>query len=100
MDHRVHGAGYPYGRTGQEPPQRDHLVAKVVPSGIVGVVAGAHSVDVELFHQFDVLDHRLDGDKVAQVRVMLVPIHALEQDRHTVDAHPRDHHRPTTGRAK
>ena len=35
------------------------FVAQVVPHGIVGIVAGAHSVDVQALHDLDVLNHAL-----------------------------------------
>ena len=54
------------------------LVAQVIPEGVVGIVASAVGVEVELLHQADVGDHRRAADDVAQVRVMFVAIDALE----------------------
>ena len=62
-------------------------VAQIVPARVVGVVAGAHGVDVELFHQLNVLDHGLHSDRVARVGIVLVPVHASEQNRHAVDVY-------------
>ena len=35
------------------------LVAQLIPAGIVGIVAGAHSIDVEFLHDLDILNHAL-----------------------------------------
>ncbi len=37
------------------------LVAKVVPYGIVGVVAGSHRIEIKLLHEFNFLDHMIPG---------------------------------------
>jgi len=72
------------------------LVAQVVPAGVVGVVAGAHGIEVELLHQPDVGDHALQGDGLAAPVVMLVAVDALEQHRLAVDQQgaPPDFHAP------
>ena len=48
-------------------------------------MTGAHGVDVGLFHQSDVLHHALRGQRVAGVRINLVPVHAAQPDRPAVD---------------
>ncbi len=67
----------------------DHVqavaVAQVQPARIVGIVRGAHGVDVVLLHQGDVLHHRFVGHGVAQVGVRLVAVDALQLDRHAVE---------------
>ena len=45
------------------------LVAKVIPAGIVGIVTGAHSVDIQLLHNLDVLNHTLHRDNITAVGV-------------------------------
>ena len=60
------------------------LVRKVIPARIVRVVAQAHAVYVVALHELDVLDHPLVRNCVAMVRVHLVAVHALEQDRLSV----------------
>ena len=57
------------------------LVAEVVPIVVVGIVAGADCVDIELLHDEDVLQHPLPGHHVTAVRVQFVAVGALEQDR-------------------
>ncbi len=55
------------------------LVAKVVPAGIVGIVARAHGIDVVLFHYLDVLHHTLYAHYVAAVGVHLMTVCTLYQ---------------------
>ena len=62
------------------------FVAQLVPARHVRVVAGAHGVDVELLHEDDVAHHVLFGDDVAALRVLLVAVDALDQQRHAVEA--------------
>ena len=50
------------------------LVAEVVPTGIVRVVAGAHGIDVQLLHNLDVLDHALYRDDITAIRVQLMTV--------------------------
>ena len=35
------------------------LVAQLIPAGIIGIVTGAHSVDIQLLHDLDILNHAL-----------------------------------------
>ena len=60
-------------------------VAEVVPAAVVGIVAGADGVDVELLHQPDVLNHAVDADHVAAVGVELVAVGALDEHGLAVD---------------
>ncbi len=61
------------------------LVAEVDPGRVVEVVGRAHSVEVVLLHDLQVGDHRLAGHRAPRLRVELVAVDALEQDRLTVD---------------
>ena len=56
-----------------------------VPIGVVGVVRGADRIDVEALHQLDVLDHALFGNDVPRRHVVLVPVHAADDDGLAVD---------------
>ena len=60
-------------------------VTEVVEDGVVGVVAGAHGVDVQALHRADVLFDflRRDGTSVDGADVMTV--HAMEHHAATVD---------------
>ena len=53
-------------------------VAEVVPHRVVGIVAGAHGVDVVGLHKHNVLYHRFAGDDVAGVFVVFVAVDALD----------------------
>ena len=61
------------------------LVAEVVPAGIVGIVAGAYGVDIQIFHDLDILDHALYGDDVTAIGIEFMTIGALDKDRLSVD---------------
>ncbi len=61
------------------------FVTKLVPTSIVGVVGGAHSIDVELLHQNDVGQHRLFGDGLAEPVIVVVAVDALKEHRFAID---------------
>ncbi len=61
------------------------LVAQVVPDGGVGIVAGAHSIDVEALHHLQVLNHALLGDDVSAVGIHLMTVGTLDEDGLAVD---------------
>ena len=61
------------------------LVAQVIPARVVGIVAGAHGIDVQLLHNLDVLDHALHRDDIATVGVEFVAVGTFYQDGLTVD---------------
>ena len=65
------------------------LVAEFVPAIGVRIMAGTHSVYVELLHYLDVLNHTRLGHCIALVGVKLVAVCALEEDRLAVDEHLR-----------
>ena len=56
------------------------LVAEVVEAGVVGVVAAADGVEVELLHQGDVLEVERGGDGLAVDVAVLVAVGALDED--------------------
>ncbi len=61
------------------------LVAQLVPAVGARVVAVAHSIDVGLFHQGDVGQHRLLRHHLAVHVVVLMTVHAAHQYRLSVD---------------
>ena len=61
------------------------LVAEVVPAGIVGIVAGAYGIDIQIFHDLDILDHALYGDNVSAIGIEFMTIGTLDEDRLSVD---------------
>lgn len=61
------------------------FVAKVEPTGIVGIMRGADGVEVELLHQGDVLDEGFVGDGFAKIGVVIVAVDAFDEDALTID---------------
>ena len=61
------------------------FVAKLVPARRVGIVGGAHRVEVELLHQRQIRPHRGLVDVMAVHRVMFVAIDPFDQDRFAVN---------------
>ena len=55
------------------------LVAKVVPAGIVRVMARTHSVNVVLLHDADVLNHAFDAHKITSVGIHFVTVGSLNE---------------------
>lgn len=60
------------------------LVAELVPLGVVGVVGGAHGVDVELLHHLHILHHLVDVERASVDGVVLLSVHALDGEGHAV----------------
>ena len=60
-------------------------VAEGVPVVVVGIVAGAHSVEVELLHYLYVLQHAFARHYITSVGVKLVTVCSLYEDRLSVD---------------
>ena len=61
------------------------LVTKVVPAGVIAVMASAYSIHIELLHDADVLYHAVDADNVAAVGIKLMAVSTLDQDGLTID---------------
>ena len=74
----------------------DHVdavpVTQVVPQALVGVVAGAHGVDVVLFEHGHGGVHIIGADGAAPVGVPLVAVDAVEHDTFPVQAHDAVYH--------
>ena len=74
----------------------DHVdtvpVTQVVPQALVGVVAGAHGVDVVLFEHGHSGVHVVGADGAAPVGVPLVAVDAVEHDTFPVQAHDAVYH--------
>ena len=74
----------------------DHVdavpVTQVVPQALVGVVAGAHGVDVVLFEHGHGGVHVVGADGAAPVGVPLVAVDAVEHDTFPVQAHDAVYH--------
>ena len=63
------------------------LVAKVIPTGIIAIMAGAHGIDIEFFHHLDVLDHTLHTNHITAIGVHFVAVHALKDNGFSIDQH-------------
>ena len=50
------------------------LVTEVIPTRIVWIVTSAHRIDIQLFHNLDILNHTLYTHVVAAVRIELMAI--------------------------
>ena len=61
------------------------LITQIVPLRIVRIVAGPHGVQIKLLHYLDIADHRLDRDRVAGHRFVLVPVGTFQVDPLAVD---------------
>ena len=61
------------------------FVAEVVPVGVVGVMRGAHCVEVVGLHQADVLAHGFARNHVPRFEVVFVAVHAFDEYRLAVD---------------
>ena len=61
------------------------LVAKVVPNRVVRIVTSTHSIDIQPFHQFNVLKHTLTCHNITTVWVHLMTVSSLEENRLTID---------------
>ena len=60
------------------------LIAQVIPTWIVGIVTGTHSIDVQLLHNLDILNHAIHAHDVATIRIQFVAVGTLNQDSLTV----------------
>ena len=61
------------------------LVAKVIPTWVIGIVASAHSVDVVLFHQLNVLHHARSAYNVGTIGVHFVAVYTLNEHGLTIN---------------
>ena len=61
-----------------------HLIAQFVPTRVVGIVGGAHGIDVVLLHDADVLLHALHTHHISAVGIQFVAVGAFDEERHPV----------------
>ena len=61
------------------------FVAEFVPARVVRIVASANRVDVQRFHQPNIFEHTLFGDRMAGRRVVFVAVDAFDENRLVVD---------------
>ena len=60
------------------------LIAEFIPAWIVGIVTCANSVDVQLLHNLNILNHAVNTHDVATVGIQLVAVGTLNQYRLSV----------------
>lgn len=60
-------------------------VAELVPILVVGVMAGADGIDIEVLHKHNIELHLLAADILAGIGAMLVAVDAADSDRPAVD---------------
>ena len=60
------------------------LVAKVIPTVVVRVMAGTYGVDIEFFHYLDILQHTFGRNHITAVRVHFVTVGSFEEYRLSV----------------
>ena len=60
------------------------FVAEVVPTWIIRIVAGTYSVDVQLLHNLDILNHTVNRYNVTTIRIQFVAVGTLNQNRLSV----------------
>ncbi len=63
------------------------LIAQLIPSGLVGIVAGADRIDIVLLHEPDIPHHIFFRHCPASPYVELVAVDSLKDDPFSVDAH-------------
>ena len=56
------------------------LVTKIIPTGIIRIVAGTYSIDVQLLHDFNVLNHARYGYHIATVWIQFMTVGTLNED--------------------
>jgi hypothetical protein len=61
------------------------LITEFVPLWIVRVMCAAHRVEVMLFHQPDVLQHRFPADSFSVKRIVFMAVHSLYQNGPAID---------------
>jgi hypothetical protein len=61
------------------------FIAELIPSGSVRIMAGPHGIDIELFHELDILDHRIFSDIPSCNGIVFVAVHSLKVYRNAID---------------
>ena len=61
------------------------LVTKVIPTGIIRIVAGTYGINVQLLHDFNVLNHARYGYHVTTVWIQFMTVGTLNEDGLAVD---------------
>ena len=57
------------------------FIAQLIPPRIIGIMARSNGIDVELLHDFNVLNHALKGHNIAAIGIHLVSIGTFDEHR-------------------
>ena len=60
-------------------------VAEFIPPLTVGIMTGAHGIDIGLFHQADVAEHQFFGHHLTRLGVHLMTVHTTKARGNAVD---------------
>ena len=63
------------------------LVSKVVKQGVIGVMTGPYTIDIQLLHQLEILFDCFLCHGAAQAGIVLMPVDAFNHYRNPVDQH-------------
>ena len=63
------------------------LIAKIEPVGIVRVMRRSHGIDIVPLHHFHIAKHMGTGCDMAEVRMRVVAVNALQGNRLSIDQH-------------
>ena len=63
------------------------VITEVIESWVVWIVRCADGVHVVAFHDENILDHGFQRNRFAEIRMMIVTIHAFDHYRNAVDQH-------------
>ena len=61
------------------------FVTEVIPAWIVGIVTGTHRIDVQPFHDLDILNHAVEGDDISSVGIHFVAVSTLDEHGLSID---------------
>ena len=57
------------------------FITEFIPARIVRIMAGTNRIDVQLFHDSDILNHALYTYHISTIRIYLMPVGTLNQYR-------------------
>ena len=56
------------------------FITEVIPARIIRIVACTYSIDIQLFHYLNILNHTFYRHYIATIRIQLMTVNALDQD--------------------
>ena len=61
------------------------FITEVIPARIIRIMTGTNSVDIQLLHNLNILNHALHADYIATIRIYFMTVSTLDQDRLAID---------------